>query len=60
MEHSNAKVFFLPFLGAALLWLAGGFLLGKELGMICVILGLALAGWACGVFMNTPPGDRHE
>ena len=60
MEHSNAKVLFLPFLGAVLLWLAGGFLLGKELGMICVILGLALAGWACGVFMNTPPGDRHE
>lgn len=57
MEHSNTKVFFLPFLTAAILWLAGGFWLGKELGMMCVVIGIALVGWACGVFMNTPPRD---
>lgn len=57
MEHSNTKVFFLPFLTAAVLWLAGGFWLGKELGMMCVVIGIALVGWACGVFMNTPPRD---
>ncbi|MDX8379764.1 MAG: hypothetical protein R8K48_06940 [Gallionella sp.] len=59
MQHSNAKVLILPFITAAFLWLIGGFYLSKELGMVCVIIGLALAGWACGVFMNTPPGDRH-
>ena len=57
MEHSNTKIFFLPFLTAAILWLVGGFWLGKELGMMCVVIGIALVGWACGVFMNTPARD---
>lgn len=59
MEHSKAKVLVIPFIAAASLWLMGGFFLSKELGMVSVILGLAIAGWACGVFMNTPAGDRH-
>jgi hypothetical protein len=42
-----------PFVTAAALWLVGGFFLSKELGMVCVILGIALAGWAAGSMMNS-------
>ncbi|MEI7455817.1 MAG: hypothetical protein WCK93_03755 [Nitrosomonadales bacterium] len=53
MENSKCKVLILPFIIAALLWLIGGFFLSKELGMICVIFGIAIAGWAAGNIMNS-------
>lgn len=53
MENSNCKILVLPFIVAAALWLIGGFFLSKELGMICVILGIAIAGWAAGNAMNS-------
>ena len=57
MEHSNCKLLVLPFTVAAALWLIGGFFLSKELGMVCVILGIAIAGWAGGAVMNSPAKD---
>lgn len=53
MENSNCKILVLPFLVAASLWLIGGFFLSKEMGIVCVILGIAIAGWAAGNAMNT-------
>lgn len=53
MENSNCKILVLPFVIAAALWLVGGFFLSKEMGMVCVILGLGLAGWAAGKAMNS-------
>lgn len=47
----------IAFATAVTLWLAGGFLLSKELGMVCVIIGLGLAGWAAGNLMNSPAKD---
>ncbi|GEM_PF-703185 len=53
MENSNCKILVLPLIIAAALWLVGGFFLSKELGMVCVVLGLGLAGWAAGTAMNS-------
>lgn len=53
MDNSNCKVLVLPFVAAAALWLIGGFFLSKEMGMVCVIFGIAIAGWAAGNAMNS-------
>ena len=53
LDNSNCKTLVLPFIVAAALWLIGGFFLSKEMGMVCVIAGLAIAGWAAGKAMNT-------
>ena len=58
MEHSNCKTLVVPLIIAAALWLVGGFFLSKEMGMVCVILGVAIAGWAAGRVMDSPPADQ--
>lgn len=58
MEHSNCKLLVVPMIVAAALWLIGGFFLSKELGMVCVILGIGIAGWAAGSVMNSPARDQ--
>lgn len=39
---------------AVALWLLGGFVFGKAVGMICVILGIGIIGLAAGNIMNSP------
>ena len=58
MEHSNCKSLVLPMIIAAALWLIGGFFLSKEMGMVCVILSITIAGLAAGSVMNSPPKDQ--
>lgn len=53
MNNSGSKVILWPFAAAAFLWLIGGFFLSKEMGMVCVVFGIALAGWAAGNVMNS-------
>lgn len=53
MENSGTKTMIWPFALAAFLWLIGGFFLSKEMGMVCVVFGIALAGWAAGNMMNS-------
>ncbi|OFZ68642.1 MAG: hypothetical protein A2V79_00680 [Betaproteobacteria bacterium RBG_16_56_24] len=36
------------------LWLLGGLFFGHVVGMICVLLGVAIAGYTAGVIMDTP------
>lgn len=36
------------------LWLIGGFVFGKAVGMICVMIGITLVGLAAGNCMNSP------
>lgn len=54
MEQSNCKVLVPTLLIAATLFLVGGFFLSKELGMVCVVFGIAIAGWGAGSAMNSP------
>lgn len=54
MESSVCGKLIVPVIIAAVLWLLGGFVFGKEVGMICVILGIAIVGYAAGSLMNSP------
>ncbi len=42
------------------LWLVGGFVLGKAVGMICVLIGVTVVGLAAGNLMNSPEPKKHE
>ena len=44
----------LSVVAAIVLWVVGGFILGKAIGMACVMLGIILVGKAAGDVMNTP------
>lgn len=47
-------------IAASALWLAGGFVFGHAVGMVCVILGIGIVGLAAGNIMNSPaPEDQH-
>ncbi len=54
MEQSNCKVLVPTLAAAAVLFLIGGFLVSKEVGMVCVVFGIAIAGWGAGSAMNSP------
>lgn len=54
MEQSNCKVLVPTLLIAAFLFALGGFFLNKEMGMVCVVFGIAIAGWGAGSAMNSP------
>lgn len=45
-------------LASIALWLIGGFVFGKAVGMICVIIGIVLVGLAAGNCMNSPAPDH--
>jgi hypothetical protein len=46
---------------AAVLWLLGGLLFNMAVGMVCVLAGIFIVGWAAGDIMNSPsptPGQQ--
>lgn len=51
---SKMGTFWMAVAAAMVLWLLGGLVLSKELGMICVILGITIVGLAGGSVMNSP------
>ena len=51
---SKTRTLVLAVLAAAILWLLGGFVFGKTIGMIFVIVGITLVGLAAGNIMNSP------
>ena len=60
MEKSVCGKLLVPAVIAVALWLVGGFVFNKEIGMICVILGIAVAGFGAGSVMNSscPISDK--
>jgi uncharacterized membrane protein YdjX (TVP38/TMEM64 family) len=56
---SKMRTLVIAIIAAIILWLIGGFVFGKEVGMICVIIGIAIVGLAAGNVMNSPePGHK--
>ncbi|MBI3902620.1 MAG: hypothetical protein HY306_06710 [Nitrosomonadales bacterium] len=45
-------------IAAVVLWLIGGFVFGKAIGMACVIIGIAIVGLAAGNVMNSPAPNK--
>jgi O-antigen ligase len=52
--NSKTRTLVLAIIVSAILWLLGGFVFGKIIGMIFVIIGITLVGLAAGNIMNSP------
>lgn len=57
---SKVRTLVMAIIAAVILWLLGGFVLNKELGMVCVIVGIALIGLAAGNIMNSPEPSHKK
>jgi uncharacterized membrane protein YdjX (TVP38/TMEM64 family) len=58
--NSRMSTLVMTIIAAAVLWLIGGFVFGRAVGMVCVIIGITIVGLAAGNVMNTPsPEERH-
>jgi hypothetical protein len=58
--RSKINTLIMAIIAAVVLWLIGGFVFGKAVGMICVLIGITIVGLAAGNIMNSPaPDDQH-
>ena len=58
--RSKINTLIMTIIAAVVLWLIGGFVFGKAVGMICVLIGITIVGLAAGNIMNSPaPDDQH-
>lgn len=51
---SKSRTLVLAAIAAAVLWLLGGLVFNMAVGMICVLAGVGIVGWAAGNMMDTP------
>lgn len=58
--NSKTRTLIIAIFAAVVLWLLGGFVFGKSVGMICVIIGITLIGLAAGNIMNTPEPSQKK
>jgi len=56
---SKSLTLVLAVIVAAALWLLGGLVFNMAVGMVCVIIGIFIVGWAAGNVMNSAP-PNHE
>ncbi len=58
--NSKMGLLVMSVIASIVLWLIGGFVFGKAVGMVCVLIGITLVGLAAGNVMNSPaPDDKH-
>ncbi len=58
--NSKMGLLVMSVIAAVVLWLIGGFVFGKAVGMVCVLIGITIVGLAAGNVMNSPaPDDKH-
>lgn len=58
--NSKINTLIMTIIAAIVLWLIGGFVFGKAVGMVCVLIGITIVGLAAGNVMNSPaPDDQH-
>jgi len=55
---SKSRLLVLAVITAAILWLLGGLVFNMAVGMICVLIGVFIVGWAAGNIMDTPPPSQ--
>jgi hypothetical protein len=61
MGSNKINLMVMAIVAAIALWLIGGFVFGKAVGMVCVLIGITLVGLAAGNVMNSPaPDDQHH
>lgn len=52
--NSKTRTLVIAVIASVILWLLGGFVFGKFIGMMFVIIGITLVGLAAGSIMNSP------
>jgi hypothetical protein len=52
--NSKTRTLVIAIIAAVTLWLLGGFVVGKSIGMAFVIIGIGIVGLAAGNIMNSP------
>ena len=57
---SKMRTLVIAIVAAVALWLLGGFVFGKAIGMIFVIIGIGLVGMAAGNIMNSPEPTQKK
>lgn len=45
---------------AAILWLLGGLVFNMAVGMMCVLIGVFIVGWAAGDIMDSPSPSSEQ
>lgn len=58
--NSKTSLLVMAIILAIALWLVGGLLVSKWLGMIFVIIGITIVSLAAGNVMNSPPPSEHK
>ena len=58
--NSKTRTLILAIIAAVTLWLLGGFVFGKAVGMIFVIIGITIVGLAAGNVMNSPEPEHPK
>ncbi len=58
--NSKLNTLVMSIIAAIVLWLIGGFVFGKAVGMVCVLIGITLVGLAAGNVMNSPAPDDQR
>lgn len=51
--NPKTRTLVIAIIAAVVLWLLGGFVVGKSVGMVFVIIGISLVGLAAGNIMNS-------
>jgi hypothetical protein len=54
MMDSKSRTLILASIAAAILWLLGGLVFNMAVGMMCVLIGVFIVGWAAGDIMDSP------
>jgi len=53
MDYKSRRLI-LASIMAAILWLLGGLVFNMAVGMMCVLIGVFIVGWAAGDIMDSP------
>ena len=56
--NSKMRTLIIAIAASVILWLLGGFVFGKAIGMIFVIVGITLVGLAAGSIMDSPEPEH--
>jgi len=59
MDYKSRRLV-LASISAAILWLLGGLVFNMAVGMMCVLIGVFIVGWAAGDIMDSPAPASQE
>jgi len=59
MDYKSRRLI-LASISAAILWLLGGLVFNMAVGMMCVLIGVFIVGWAAGDIMDSPSRESQE